>query len=150
MQKRGETTLRQQHGPGKTIKVHTGDLLHPLDNLAQLVLQHGVGKCIDNLVFGRLQVTTGFTAGTVLTPVTTVAPLGGFETDFGKTFAGLARKYFVTAFADVFQARGLAVQRQADGIQDRAFAGSGRPGDGKNAIGAIRRMGKIDQPFARQ
>ncbi|MNM49361.1 hypothetical protein D3C81_603640 [compost metagenome] len=106
-----------------------------------------------------LQFAVGLVAGAIGLPACAVAAtIDADEVDFGKAAArataqqgtrvtgkDVAVDFRQLGFpADVAQPRYGAEQRQAQGIEQGALAGTGRPGDGEQASAGQRFGGEID------
>src|SRR5690606_35720649 len=98
LQKRGETALRQQHGTGEAVEIHSGDTLYASGDILDFRFQNFSRCGVSQLMFRRLQLTRGMPARPVLAPVTAETSGLRFKRDFGETFAGLARQNLVTVF----------------------------------------------------
>ncbi len=150
LQEGREAPLSQQHRTGKTVKIHTGQAFNAVTRRAQAGFQDFSGIGPGNFMFRCLQRGTRLLAGTVLAPVTAIAPRPRLEHHLGKALATLTRHNVVGTLGQPAQARRSPVQRQANGIQQRCLARTGRPGNRKNAISDIRRVSQVNLPFAHQ
>src|SRR3990167_1637666 len=145
----GETALGQQHGLGETLEIQAGEALGLAQLLVDLVGEDGaIGRRQFHL--GRLQRTLGLVAGAALAREGAVARALDLEFDLGQAIAGVPGHQFVGAGRHAAHARRAVVQGQADGIEQGGLAGSGRPGDGEQAVVLERLGGEIDLPFALQ
>ncbi len=146
-----KAALCQQHGTGKTFKIHSGFFFNNHGNPPDLVFNNtAVLVSFCNLVFSNLQYTFRLFFCSVLTPVANKTSFRGFKTDLGKTFPGLPRHNIIIIFGNFTQSRGRSVQGQADSIQYRGLTRSSRPGQGKNTISKVIGIGKINLPFTLQ
>jgi len=146
----GETALGEQHRLGEAWKVEAGDLGDALQFVAGLGAEDGaVAICIERRQFhlGRLQCAVHLVAGAALAPEGAVDGALHFKLDFRQAVGGVPRHDVVVGGRDGLQARRLVVKREADGIEQRRFAGAGRAGDGKQAAVAKGRPGEVDAPF---
>jgi len=150
LEERGKAALGQQHGAGKTVKVHAGSGLDLVGYTSDLGFENFTGIGIGNFVLRGLEFTIRLLACPVLAPVTAVTPGLGFEGHLGKALAGLAGHDFVSTLGDLVQARRPPVKSEANGIEDGGLPRAGGTGDGEDAVRREGRMHQIDLPFADQ
>jgi len=103
-----QSRLGQQHGAGKTVKVHAGSGLDLVGYTSDLGFENFTGIGIGNFVLRGLEFTIRLLACPVLAPVTAVTPGLGFEGHLGKALAGLAGHDFVSTLGDLVQAMASA------------------------------------------
>ena len=116
MQEGRETALGQQHGAGKTVKIHAGRGLNLLRHAARRTGQNCTSEGVADFMPGQLQLACCLPPGPVLAPVAAELPFLRDKAHLGKTFASPARNYFIAALADFAQARSAAVEGQANGV----------------------------------
>src|SRR5690606_15146673 len=117
---------------------------------AQLRFDDPAAVGIGYLVFRRLQGAVDTPARPALAPVAAVAAARRLEGHFGEAFPSLAGHDLVAAVGHSAQTRGAAVQRQTDGVEQGSLARTGRPGDGKDAVGCKGGIGEVDLPLPHQ
>ena len=152
VQEGGKAALGQQHGFGEAAEVQAGDLCDApglvLAVGGQDVARARGGIDLGQLDLGRLQRTVGLVACAALAPEGAVDRGLHLELHLGQAVGRVAGHQFVALAAHGVQARGLVVQRQADGIQQGGLAGARGAGDGKQAVVGKRGLAKVDLPFA--
>ncbi|OPY12051.1 MAG: hypothetical protein A4E66_01232 [Syntrophus sp. PtaB.Bin001] len=97
---------------------------------------------------GLLQFAVWLFVGALLAPVAAVPPLRRLEGHLGEASARLARHDFVATLRDLAETGGAAVEGKANCVHDCRLARPRRAGNGKDAVGCVIGMGKIDLPLA--
>ena len=148
LQKGGKSALRQEHRPREAFKVHPRGLLDELGYLVHLIFQNLTRVGVGNFMFCLLQLAVRLSSGAALAPVAAIPSFLSFKGHLGKAFASLTRHDLIAAFSHPIQSRRPTIKPQTDGVEDRRFSRARRAGNGKDSVGHISRMGKIDLPFA--
>ena len=150
LEKGREATLGKQHGAGEPVEIHAGGRFDPAGHPPDGRIQNFPGLGVGHLVLRGLQFTTRMLACPSLAPGTPELPGVRGKGHLGTAFAGLAGHDFVAALGHLVQPRRASVQGQADRIEDGRLARAGGPGDGKNAVRGVGRVGQVDLPLADQ
>ena len=151
VQKGGKTALGQQHGLGEAGKVQARNGGHAPELVHALAAQNGAfaGGPVHTgqLHFGRLQRAVHLVTRAALAPEGAVHRAFHLKLHLGQAVHRVARHDVVGGCRDAFQARGLVVQRQANGVQQGRFARAGGAGDGKQAVVGKGRLGEVNAPL---
>ena len=116
VQERCKTALRQQHRLGKAREIQAGDGRNEFELFAAFFAQDGA-VAGGQLNFRCLQRATDFVAGAPLAPKGAIDDALDLEFHLGQTVGGMARHEVVDGRGDVFEARRLVVQRQANRVE---------------------------------
>ena len=147
VQKGGKTALRQQHGFGEARKVQPRDGLNAFELVVGLGAEN-LARAGGEFDLGGLQGAVDFVAGAALAPEGAVDGAFDLKRHLRQAVGGVAGHDVVGRGRDAFEARGLVVQRQANGVQQGRFAGAGGAGDGEQAVVHKRRLGEVHRPLA--
>ena len=144
----GEFALGEEHGAGEAAVVHAGELFDGGGGGFEAAGEELAARGVGDFVFGVLQFAVGAAAGAVLAPVAAVAAVMHGDGGFGEAGAGVAAHDVVRVFVDAGEARGAAIEGEADRVKDGGFACAGRAGDGVEVVVAVGGGGEVDFPGA--
>lgn len=145
LEERAELALRQQHGAGELFEVQAQGQFQLGLVFGFLAGQQLIAVQVDQALAAVLQLAAGLVAGAVGFPACPVATAADADKiHFSITAARAASQQGARVadgniavgirhlrLAGIAQAGHRAKQRQAQGIEQGAFTGAGRPGDGK-------------------
>ena len=129
-----EAALRQKHGAGEAGVVHACQLFHPGGEAVELAFQHFVGDRVGAFTARRLQIPPRSGTGPALAPAAADPPRLRLEGHFGVAFPGMPGHDLVFGFGNGFQARGAAIEGEAERVKDGGLARTRGADDGENAV----------------
>src|SRR5690554_1269447 len=135
LKKGSKTTLRQEHGAGKLIEVHTCNRFYMAGNVTKSCFNNISGDSICDFMFWGLKLPVWFFTGAMLTPVAAKNAVGRFKSDLCKAFTFLTRHDFITGFCNPVEPGSSSVKCKADRIKNGRFTGTGRSGYSEDTIG---------------